>query len=260
MKKPNAKLKKFLYDTAVGAGNVLMKYYHKAHSIKIKEGAGIVTEADHAAEAFVMKQIKKFYPQSDIITEESGEFLSEKSWCWIIDPLDGTSNYAHQFPSFCVSIGLHEDGEGKAGVIYHPILKELFYAEKGCGAYLNNKKISVSKISKVSQSLFGTGFYYSKGEPLRVETEIFRKMNEAALAVRRPGSAALDLAYVACGRYEGFWERGLSSWDVAAGFVLISEAGGKMSDYTGKPTDVFHKEVIASNGVVHNEMVSIISS
>ena len=247
---------KFLLSTAAETGEILMKYFHRKHRIEKKPGAGIVTEADKAAENYILKKIYRNYPESSIITEESGEFRRSESLCWVIDPLDGTSNYAHGFPWFCVSIGLYADGKPRAGVIYHPILKEMFYAAAGRGAYLNGKRIHVSSTVRLDEALLATGFYYSKGKTLRREVEGFGKMNEAARGVRRPGSAALDLAFVACGRFDGFWEKGLSSWDVAAGFLMVTEAGGKITDYRGRKTTMFAQQVVASNGKIHGKMVS----
>lgn len=252
------KYRKFITSLCEGAGAIQMKYLHKAHRITVKKGAGIVTEADKGSEKFILKKIFRNYPNSSIITEESGEFQKDSDLCWIIDPLDGTSNYAHGFPWFCVSIGLQKDRKEIAGAVYNPVSREMFYAEAGKGAYLGNKRIRVSRTSQMQSALVGTGFYYSKGRELREEMEIFRAMNQLALGVRRPGAAALDLAHVACGRYDGFWERRLSSWDVAAGFLLVKEAGGSISNYNGKSTDVFEGSLIASNGHLHRRMVSVI--
>ena len=253
---PNAKM---VMDLAVGAGAILMKYFNKKHRIEVKPNAGIVTEADKAAEAFLIKNILRKYPKSSIITEETGEYRGESDLLWVTDPLDGTSNYAHGFPWFCVSIGLYVKGKPKIGVIYQPFTKELFFAEKGKGAFLNGKRIRVSKSKKLEESLVSTGFYYSKSKSLADEIQVFHSMNERALAVRRTGSAALDLACVASGRFDGFWERGLSCWDVAAGFLLVEEAGGTVSNYQGKSTDIFEGYCLATNGIIHGQMKSVVS-
>lgn len=231
-----------------------MKYFEKTHRVSRKFRAGIVTEADTEAERTILRHIRKAYPKSSIITEESGRFAGNEL-TWIIDPLDGTTNYAHSFPWFCVSIGVWRDGKPLAGVIYNPVYRELFFAEKDKGAYFNGKKIAVSATGQMRDALFGTGFYYSQGRRMGVELEIFRELNEVALGVRRPGSAALDLAYVACGRYDGFWERGLSPWDVAAGWILVEEAGGKVSDYAGGPARIDGREIVVSNGRLHRSLV-----
>jgi myo-inositol-1(or 4)-monophosphatase len=251
-------LVQFTKKIAVEAGEVLLKYFGKAHRVRWKKNAGIVTEADEAAENLLMKNILRAYPSSSIITEESGEHLKGGELSWIMDPLDGTSNYAHHFPWFCVSIAVQREGVTSAGVVYQPVTRELFWAQKGKGSFLGDKRIKVSPCRRMKESLLGTGFYYFKGRGLTREIETFRKMNQLALAVRRPGSAALDLACVASGRYDGFWERGLSSWDVAAGFLLVEEAGGKITNYSGKSTTIFDKEVLASNGLLHRQMVKVI--
>jgi myo-inositol-1(or 4)-monophosphatase len=252
-----SKLKSFMVEMAEGAGAILLKYLNKTHRIEHKLNAGIVTEADKFAEDYILKKIFRKYPKSSIITEESGEFKKDPSQLWVIDPLDGTTNYAHGFPWFCTSIGYYEEGVARAGIIYQPVSGEIFYAEKGKGAELNGKKIKVSKTKQISDALVGTGFYYTRGERLLEEMKIFSDFNQVARGVRRPGSAALDLAYVASGRYDGFWERGLSSWDVAAGFLLVTEAGGKISNYGGKDTDIFEKEAVATNGKLHGAMIEI---
>jgi myo-inositol-1(or 4)-monophosphatase len=250
--------KKPLQELCFGAGDILLKYFGKRHRIVEKPGAGIVTEADKAAESFLVKQILRKFPESSIITEETGNYAGKSEWLWIIDPLDGTSNYAHGFPWFCVSLGLYRGKEAVAGAIYHPILKEFFFAERGKGSYLNGKRIKVSGCKEIKKALLGTGFYYSKKAQLAWEMKIFHRVNEYAQAVRRPGSAALDLACVAAGRFDGFWERGLSSWDVAAGYLLVEEAGGKITDYSGKKTDIFSGEVVASNKNLHSQLVQVI--
>lgn len=250
---------KFLDGLAEGAGQVLRKYFTKVRRIEHKRNAGIVTEADKLSEALILKKISRFYPNSSILTEESGEFRRDDSLCWILDPLDGTTNYAHGFPWFCVSIGLFENARPRAGVVFNPISGEKFTAEAGKGARLNGRPIRVSKTERLGDSLLGTGFYYSKGSRLSEEMEYFRRMNQVALGVRRPGAAALDLASVAAGRFDGFWERGLSPWDVAAGWLIVHEAGGTITDYSGKPTTIYGDEILASNGRVHRRLVNVLT-
>jgi myo-inositol-1(or 4)-monophosphatase len=249
----------FVKKLALGAGQVLMKYFYRKHQVQVKPNAGIVTEADKASEDYILKNILRKFPKSSIITEETGEYPGDSGLLWVIDPLDGTSNYAHGFPWFCVSIGVYLDGKPKFGAVYQPFTKELYFAEKGKGAFLNGKRIQVSRTKKLEESLLGTGFYYSKSKSLQDEVEVFREMNEVALAVRRPGSAALDLACVASGRFDGFWERGLSSWDVAAGFLLVEEAGGVVTNYQGKSTSIFEKYCLATNGKIHKRIKTIVS-
>lgn len=253
------KYERFLRSLCDGSGRILLKYLEKTHRIEKKRGAGIVTEADKGSEAFLLKNIFRKFPKSSIITEESGEFKNSPEFLWIIDPLDGTTNYAHGFPWFCVSIGLHVEGKETAGAILNPVTKEFFYAEAGKGAYRNGKRLKVSRVKNIGDSLLGTGFYYSKDWLLKKEMAIFTVMNQYALGVRRPGAAALDLAYVASGRYDGFWEKRLSAWDVAAGMLMVKEAGGKITNYSGKETDMYAGELVASNGHLHRRMVSLIS-
>ena len=183
----SSRWEKPLLSICQGAGTLLLKYFGKVRQIEIKPGAGIVTEADKAAESYVVKQILRKFPESSIITEEAGAFSGKSELTWVIDPLDGTSNYAHGFPWFCVSIGVYVGKKALAGGIYHPILKEFFFAERGKGSFLNGKRIRVSKCKKMNESLLGTGFYYSKKKQLAEEMKIFHHLNELASAVRRPG-------------------------------------------------------------------------
>lgn len=253
-----ASYKPFLFELADGASRILLKYFLKVRHIERKAGAGIVTEADKHAESYLMRKIFRKFPKSSIITEETGKHGEDQGLVWVIDPLDGTTNYAHGFPWFCISIGVYEDGQPRAGVIYQPLTKERFFAERGKGAFLNGKRLKVSKTPALQDALLGTGFYYSTGQQLSEEIEIFRRVQDKALGVRRPGSAALDLAYVACGRYDGFWERGLAAWDVAAGFLLVQEAGGKITNYQGKDVGIFDSEAVATNGVLHEPILKLL--
>lgn len=254
MKTP-ASFRPFLSEIARGAGAILRQHFRRPLRIRKKPGAGIVTDADHAAETYLLKAILRKFPESSIITEESGEFRRSDELVWFLDPLDGTTNFAHGFPWFCVSIGVWQNGVPRAGAVYQPVTDELFLAERGRGAWLNGKRIGVSGERKLGDALLGTGFYYYRGAELRREIATFQQLSQAARAIRRPGSAALDLAFVAAGRYDGFWERGLSSWDVAAGIVLVQEAGGKVTDYAGQPADPFGRECIATNGALHRSLL-----
>lgn len=258
MKGARSSLLNFTIGLSHDAGRVLLRYFNRTHRIEVKKGAGIVTEADKAAEKLILKKIFRKFPKSSMIAEESGEHHSGSDLCWVVDPLDGTSNYAHGFPWFSVSIGLYVKGRPVLGVVYHPILKETFYAEAGHGAFLDGRRIHVSTTGRMRDALLSTGFYYSRGDKLRSEVGVFGQMNEVALGVRRPGSAALDLAFVACGRFDGFWESGLSPWDVAAGFLIVEEAGGKVTDYRGLKTTMHGKQVVASNGKVHGRMLKLV--
>jgi len=256
----SARLKKFMVEIGDGAGAVLLKYFKKVKHIERKPNAGIVTEADKHAESYLIKKIFKQFPQSSIITEETGTHGANQELVFVLDPLDGTTNYAHGFPWFCVSIGVYEAGRPRAGLIYHPLTKERFFAETGKGAFLNGKRLRVSQTAALPDALLGTGFYYTTGKQLREEIEIFRRVQDKALGVRRPGSAALDLAYVASGRYDGFWERGLACWDVAAGMILVTEAGGKVSNYRGGAAGIQDAEIVATNGILHESILQLLQN
>ncbi len=252
------KLKKFLFELSEGASRILLRHFLKVRHIERKMGAGIVTEADKNAESYLIQKIFRNFPNSSIITEETGEHGRNSDLVWVIDPLDGTTNYAHGFPWFCISIGVYEEGKPRAGLIYQPLTKERFFGETSKGAFLNGKRLKVSTTKSLPDALLGTGFYYTTGEQLKEEIEIFRRVQDKALGVRRPGSAALDLAYVASGRYDGFWERGLSSWDVAAGFILVTEAGGRVTGYSGQAVGIHSGEVVATNGRLHAPILNLL--
>ncbi|MDR3253566.1 MAG: inositol monophosphatase [Endomicrobium sp.] len=251
-------------NTALAAAKkgaaVLMKYYNTVLDIEYKGEIDPVTQADKNSQKAIIKVIKDVFPQHGILAEENGINEIEKDYCWIIDPLDGTVNFVHGMPMFCVSIGLKYKDEIISGVIYSPVMKEIFMAEKNKGAWLNGKKIKVSKIKDTIHSLAATGFpYYVRQNNSRVMKN-FKNIVLEAQGIRRLGSAAIDIAYVACGRFEFFWEEGLKPWDIAAGIVIAKEAGGKVSDYCGSESSVFKDTMIASNGTaVHKEILKIIN-
>lgn len=221
----------------------------------------LVTEADIASEALIIERIKSYHPKHSILAEESGNAVvigGENTWKWIIDPLDGTTNYAHGYPCFAVTLALEHDGEIVIGVTFDPTRNELFAAERGRGASLNNKPIRVSQTLKLSEALLVTGFPYnfkSRENFARHLTEFLLK----ARGVRRDGSAAIDLAYVACGRFDGMWEEGLNAWDMAAGVLLIEEAGGQVSGYDGSKFSVYSPPMLVSNGLIHGEMQKVLA-
>ena len=223
----------------------------------------LVTEADLAAEKLIIERIKSHYPRHAILAEESGASQEidggNSDWKWIIDPLDGTTNYAHGYPCFCVSIGVEHAGVIEIGVVYDPTRDEMFAAERGQGATLNERPIRVSSVTDLNAAMLCTGFPYNVRErPDFARDFINFTMN--AQAVRRDGSAALDLAYLACGRFDGFWEDGLNAWDVAAGVLLIEEAGGRITNFTGAPLDIYTAKVLATNGHVHDAMMRVLNS
>ena len=248
-------------ESAQEAGRFLRQHLGKVRDIQLKgnQEKNLVTEIDKGSEELIIKKIRQHFPQHDILAEESAKDTPRASdYRWIVDPLDGTTNFTHGFPVFCVSIAVEYKGEVIAGVIYDPNFDELFTAEKGKGAFLNAKRITVSATGTLNKSLLVTGFPYNIVENPRGAIEQFVKFLMKAQAVRRMGSAAIDLAYVAAGRYEGFWEVELNPWDVAAGALLVTEAGGKITDFSGNAFSVYRPEVLATNGLVHDEMIHVL--
>lgn len=248
----------FAESLATGAGSILREHHGKRHTIEYKGAIDLVTEVDRAAEAYMRERLAETFPDHEILGEEEGLKTSGSAYRWLLDPVDGTTNYAHGFPYYCVSVGLEHEGHIIAGAVYNPILDELFSAALGEGATLNGVPIRVSETDELRRSLLTTGFPYQviqDGSNLPLFTRFLYRCQ----AVRRAGSAALDLCHVACGRYDGFWEPGLSPWDVAAGSLIVQEAGGKMSDYHGGPFDPYAKELLASNGRLHEAMSAVLT-
>lgn len=243
------------------AGRVLLEKFGRIEKITKKGDINLVTEADLASEALITERIRSYYPRHGILAEESGEAIisgGDGENKWIIDPLDGTTNYAHGYPCFCVTLALENKGEIVLGVTYDPTRDELFAAEKGNGATLNGKPIRVSKTNELGNAMLVTGFPYDvkdRGRFARHLTEFLLRSR----AVRRDGSAAIDMAYVACGRFDGFWEEGLNPWDVAAGKLLIEEAGGQLSYYDGSPFSIYAPPIVCSNGLLHKEMLEVLN-
>lgn len=250
----------FAIETAQAAGQVLLEKFGRKINISKKGDINLVTEADLASEKLIIERIKSYYPKHSILAEESGEAIvagGDVSWKWIIDPLDGTTNFAHGYPCWCVTIALEHDGEIVVGVTFDPTRNELFAAEKGRGATLNNKPIRVSETEKLSEALIITGFPYD----FKQKENFAQHLTDFLLksrGVRRDGSAAIDMAYVACGRFDGFWEEGLNPWDVAAGVLLIEEAGGRVSYYDDSKFSIYNPPICADNGLIHSEMLEIL--
>lgn len=241
------------------AGKIQMDHLGRVHTIERKGAINLVTEVDKLCEEMISEGLRKAFPEHDILGEEGIAKRKESELCWIVDPLDGTTNYAHSFPFFGVSIALEHKGDIICGVIYDPVRDEMFAATKGKGATLNGKKISVSKAPNLKESLLATGFAYSVQEPGRPDNlDNFASFIKVALAVRRPGAAAIDLAYVACGRLDGFWELFLNPWDIAAGVLIIREAGGSVTNFDGTPIDIYGTQILASNGRIHDEMMRVL--
>lgn len=247
-------------DAAQAAGKYILKKIGNFGKISYKGSINLVTEVDKKSEEIIVSRIRKEFPSHGILAEERGSEDRGNRYKWIIDPLDGTTNYAHSFPFFCVSVGLEKNDEVIAGVAYDPVREELFSSQKGKGAYLNRKRIRVSKISDLSRALLVTGFAYNIREAKYTNVENFRKFLLASQAVRRTGSAAIDLCYVACGRFDGFWEVGLNPWDTAAASLIAEEAGAKITDFKGKPYSIYEKQILASNGKVHGQMLKILKN
>jgi len=250
-------------EAAREAGKFLRQNLGKVRDIQLKGGQekNLVTEIDKRSEEIIIQIIKKHYPAHDILAEESGGHGGQASdYRWIIDPLDGTTNFTHAFPVFCVSIGLERKGEIIAGVIYDPNFDETFTAEKGKGAFLNSRRIRVSGVDALGGSLLVTGFPYNIADNPNNAVEHFINFLMKSQAVRRMGSAAIDMAYLAAGRYDGFWEVDLNPWDMAAGALLVEEAGGKITDFKGDKFSIYKKEILASNGMVHDQMLKVIEA
>jgi myo-inositol-1(or 4)-monophosphatase len=239
---------------------VLLKHYNGKLNVEYKSEIDPVTQADKGSQKAIIKIIKDAFPEHGILAEEDGVNEVDKDYCWIIDPLDGTVNFVHGLPMFAISIGLKYKNEIIAGVVYSPIINEVFIAEKGRGAWLNGKKIKVSSIKDNIRALGVTGFPYSIKENSNKILKNFENVIVKVQGVRRLGSAALDLAYVACGRFEFFWEQNLKAWDIAAGILLVKEAGGIVSDYSGDRDCLFKNTMLASNSLkIHKEIFKIVN-
>lgn len=251
-------------ELARDAGAILVDRLGRAQ-VSNKGDIDLVTEADLASEQLIVERIKSHYPRHAILAEESGDTAGlapaagQSEWKWIVDPLDGTTNYAHGYPCFCVSIALERAGKIEIAVIYDPTRDEMFAAERGLGANLNERRLRVSTVEDLNSAMLCTGFPYNVRERPNFARH-FAQFTMEAQAVRRDGSAALDLAYLACGRFDGFWEDGLNAWDVAAGVLLIEEAGGRVTDFTGGALDIYTPKVLASNGLVHDHMMRVLAS
>jgi myo-inositol-1(or 4)-monophosphatase len=251
---------KIAIKAAKEAGKIHLKYFNTALKIKTKScHRDRLTKADLESEKKIVSTIRKAYPDHNILAEENHYKKTGSDYTWIIDPLDGTNNFSHNLPIFCTSIALARKDDLIAAAIYDPIRKELFTAEKGRGAFLNGKRISVTKTSNLKDSLLVTGFYYDRGKPMLQTVENIRRfLLKKVLGIRRLGSAALDLCNVACGRMDGFWEFFLNTWDFAAGMLLIEEAGGRVTGKKGKKKGLKSGFIVASNKKIHSKMLKVI--
>jgi myo-inositol-1(or 4)-monophosphatase len=246
-------------EAALEAGEIQLAYFGKTKEISHKFNQfDLVTNADKLAEEKILSVIRGHFPEHGFLGEESGVYESNSDYIWVIDPIDGTTNYAHNFPHFAVSIGLLYKGNIHLGVVYDAFKNELFWAAEGTGAYLNADNISVSNIAALDKSLLATGFPCSRDGVLEENLRYFTKFLYEAQAVRRPGSASLDMCYVACGRLDGFWELNLAPWDITAAACIIKEAGGKVSNFATDEFDINVKNIIATNTLMHKKMMNII--
>jgi myo-inositol-1(or 4)-monophosphatase len=243
-------------EIAREAGALLSKYFERRVTFELKGEHDLVTEADRASEQLVIERLSAHFPSHSIVAEEGGGHTGSSEYCWYVDPLDGTTNFAHGFPMYNITMALEQSGELIAGVIFDPEHNEMFTAERGSGAYLNNRRIRVSKVNRLENTLVATGFP-SKKRHENVNIHFYYQLAMLTHGVRRAGSAALDLAYVASGRLDGFWEFGLNPWDMAAGILLIREAGGKCSDMQDGPVKLRGPHLLADNGLVHQQIVDL---
>ena len=255
-----ARLLSVAVDACKSAGGLLLDYARSGFQVEHKNAIDLVTDADRGAEQCIVDHIRAHFPTHSTLAEERGiDAPLTSRYQWIIDPLDGTTNFAHRFPVYAVSIGVEWNGRGVVGVVYDPTRDELFTAEAGRGAYLNGHPMTVSNTTQLDGALMVTGFAYDIRDTADNNLNHFARFALKAQGVRRTGSAALDLCYVAAGRFDGFWEVKLSPWDMAAGVVILRAAGGRVTDLRGHEHSIYQSEVVASNGRIHDEMLAVIS-
>ncbi len=253
-------LKETLIQATHAGAEVLRHYFQGEFEVHHKEGVNnLVTEADKKAEEAIFKAIRQNFPDHFILSEEAGEIKQDSAYKWIIDPIDGTVNFANGIPICCVSIGIEKDGKMIMGAVYAPFLNEFYFAERGKGAFLNDKKIQVSDQHEVIHSCMVTGFPYTYINTPNGPLEIFSRLIRRGIPVRRLGSAAIDLCWVAAGRFDGFYEHKLAAWDSAAGFLMVEEAGGKVTDFAGNYYSPYQPHIVASNGKIHDELLDVIN-
>ncbi len=254
-------LKQTLAEAAKAGAAEIIRFFNGDFKISNKEGVNnLVTEADHAAEKAIIEVIKSKFPEHQILSEEVGALAQDSDYKWIIDPIDGTINFAHGIPLNCVSIGIEHKGEIIMAAVYNPHLHEFYFAEKGKGATLNDKPIRVSEQTETIKACLVTGFPYTYINMPNGPLEIFERFIRKGVPVRRLGSAAIDLCWVAAGRFDGFYEHKLEAWDSAAGYLIVEEAGGKVTDFEGNKFSVYQHRVLATNGKIHEEMLNVINN
>ena len=245
-------------EVALEAGRLLLDRFHTVFTISHKGTVNLVTDVDLAAEELIVSRLRKAFPTHSILAEERYSKTRGKGIVWVIDPLDGTTNYAHGYPVFSVSIGLEIDGEVEWGAVFDPTRNELFSARRGFGATCNGAKLGVSATASISASLLATGFPYDIQTDSRNNLDNFCAFAVRVQGIRRAGSAAVDLCYVAAGRFDGFWELKLNPWDCAAGSLIVKEAGGMVTNFSGQPASIYEREIVASNGLIHGEMLDVL--
>ena len=255
---------KELLDTARSlaekAGDHIRQSASQLRQVDYKGRADMVTDVDRRAEEIILDGIRRAYPNHAVLAEESGENEAQSDYRWVVDPLDGTTNFVHGYPFYCVSVAVQYRQETVAAVVLNPVQGELFSALKGGGAHLNGNSIAVSPTSELSRALLATGFPYQIGYHWQHSMTLFEAFYRNCHGVRRDGAAALDLCYVAAGRFDGFWEYELNPWDVAAGLLIVQEAGGKNTDFVDSPSGIFDRQVLASNGRIHEAMLEVMRS
>lgn len=253
-------LKSTLIRAVEAGAAVMQKYFEGEFTISNKEGVNnLVTEADHASEKAIFEVIRQDYPDHYILSEEAGAITMDSNYKWIIDPIDGTVNFANGLPLCCVSVGIEQAGDMILGAVYNPFIREFFFAQKGYGATLNDKKIQVSDETSVSKACLVTGFPYTYLDQPNGPLEVFSRLIRSGVPVRRLGSAAIDLCWVAAGRFDGFYEHKLQAWDSAAGFLIVEEAGGRVSDFKGNRYSPYQPHILASNGKIHDELLKVVN-
>lgn len=255
-------LKSTLIKAAQAGADVIRSYFNGDFKVSVKAGGinDLVTEADHASEKAIFETIRKDYPDHFLLSEEAGALTMDSEYKWIIDPIDGTINFANGIPICAVSIAIEKNGEVIMGAVYNPIMNEFFFAQKGFGASLNDKKIQVSNKAEVLHGCFVTGFPYSYIDTPNGPLEVFERFIRKGIPVRRLGSAALDLCWVAAGRFDGYYEHKLNPWDSAAGFLIVEEAGGKVTNFNGDAYSPYEPQIVATNGKLHEELLKWINS
>lgn len=251
-------LLEFAIDLAFESGRIQRRHFQKEFAIHHKGEINLVTDVDLECEARIIERIRAHLPDDDIVSEEKVNTYEPNRNRWIIDPLDGTTNYAHGYPFFCTSIAYEVEGQVALGVVYNPIFDELFFARKGGGAFLNGDRLSVSRTTELKRALLSTGFPYDVTTNPRNNLDHWAAFIMRARALRRDGSAALNLSYVAAGRFDGYWEMKLNAWDMAAGVLMVREAGGGVTSLSGAPFSIYGGDVLATNGPIHEPMTAVL--